>query len=93
MNEKLIADGKYVEVTYVLRENDARGEELEVCPLDDPFGFMVGKLEVLESFEQKLMGLKEGDAFDLRGAFFVFSIPTETIKVRLSLAFISCIST
>lgn len=64
MNEKLIADGKYVEVTYVLRENDARGEELEVCPLDDPFGFMVGKLEVLESFEQKLMGLKEGDAFD-----------------------------
>ena len=63
MNEKLIADGKYVEVTYVLRENDAAGEELEVCPADDPFGFVVGASEVLESFEQKLKGLKMGDAF------------------------------
>ena len=63
MNEKLIADGKYVEVTYVLRENDANGEELEVCPAEDPFAFTVGQLEVLETFEQKLMGLKEGEEF------------------------------
>ena len=63
MNEKLIADGKYVEVTYVLRENDANGEELEVCPADNPFAFTVGQLEVLETFEQKLMGLKEGEEF------------------------------
>ena len=64
MNDKLIADGKYVEVTYVLRENDASGEELEVCPANDPFGFMVGKLEVLEAFEQALMGKKEGESFE-----------------------------
>jgi FKBP-type peptidyl-prolyl cis-trans isomerase SlyD len=59
-----IADGKYVEVTYVLRENDAAGEELEVCPADDPFGFTVGKVEVLEAFENALKGKQEGDAFE-----------------------------
>ncbi len=61
---KFIADGKYVEVTYVLRENDAAGEELEVCPADDPFGFTVGQVEVLEAFEKALHGKQEGDAFE-----------------------------
>jgi FKBP-type peptidyl-prolyl cis-trans isomerase SlyD len=64
MKDQLIADGKYVEVTYVLREDDAQGEELEVCPQDDPFGFTVGKVEVLEAFEQALMGKEQGEEFE-----------------------------
>ena len=51
MNDTPIADGQYVEVTYILREEGPQGEELEVCGADDPFGFIVGNDEVLPAFE------------------------------------------
>lgn len=66
MNDMKISEGNYVEITYVLREAGPEGEELEVCPADDPFGFMIGEEEVLPSIEAKLMGKKAGDSFDFQ---------------------------
>ena len=64
MNKLSIAQGKYVEISYFLRETDAEGEELEICPADDPFGFMVGENQVLPMFEKALEGLAAGDSFE-----------------------------
>ena len=66
MNEMHISDGLYVEITYVLREDGPEGEELEVCPADDPFGFMIGDDEVLPAFEVALKGKKAGDSFEFQ---------------------------
>lgn len=66
MNEMHVAAGKYVEISYTLLEEGPEGEELEVCPADDPFGFMVGEEQVLSTFEEKLQGLKAGDSFEFR---------------------------
>ena len=69
MKEMNISSGVYVEVTYVLREDGPEGEELEVCPAEDPFGFVIGQDEVLPAFEAALMGKKSGDSFE-----FVLSV-------------------
>jgi FKBP-type peptidyl-prolyl cis-trans isomerase SlyD len=64
MKELNISNGVYVEITYVLREDGPEGEELEVCPAEDPFGFTIGQDEVLPAFEAALMGKKGGDSFE-----------------------------
>ena len=69
MKELIISEGVYIEINYVLREEGPEGEELEVCPAEDPFGFVLGKGEVLPAFEAALMGKKGGDSFE-----FVLSI-------------------
>ena len=66
MNNTPIAPGKYVEISYILRENDAEGEELEICPADESFGFMMGEGQVLPAFEQALNGLRAGDSFEFK---------------------------
>ena len=66
MNEMQIATGKYVEISYILREDNAEGEELEICPADEAFGFMVGENQVLHALEDALLGMKKGDSFALR---------------------------
>lgn len=66
MNKPPIAPGKFVEISYILRENDAEGEELEICPADDAFGFMVGEGQVLPAFEAALNGLVAGDSFEFK---------------------------
>lgn len=63
MNELQIASGKYVEISYILREDSPEGEELEICPADEPFGFMVGESQVLLALEKALLGMKKGDSF------------------------------
>jgi len=62
MKELNISNGVYVEISYVLREDGPEGEELEVCPAEDPFGFTIGQDEVLPAFEAALMGKKGGDS-------------------------------
>lgn len=66
MNNTPIAPGKFVEISYILRETSGDAEELEICPADDPFGFMAGEEQVLPAFEAALMGLKPGDSFDFK---------------------------
>lgn len=60
-----IAAGHIVQVTYVLRESNPEGEELEVCTLEDPFEFVIGNDEVLPAFEEALKGLTSGDTFQV----------------------------
>ena len=66
MNNASIAPGKFVEISYILREANGDSEELEICPADDPFGFMAGEEQVLPAFEAALIGLKPGDSFDFK---------------------------
>jgi|TARA_B100001093_G_scaffold520081_1_gene612552 FKBP-type peptidyl-prolyl cis-trans isomerase SlyD len=66
MKEMQIANGKYVEISYILREDTQEGEELEICPADEAFGFMVGENQVLVSLEKALLGMKKGDSFAFR---------------------------
>ena len=39
-----------------MREDSPEGEELEICPADEPFGFMVGESQVLLALEKALLG-------------------------------------
>jgi len=64
MNKTPIAPGKYAEISYILRENGPDGEELEICPADEAFGFMLGEGQVLPAFEAALHGLVAGDSFE-----------------------------
>ena len=66
MNNASIAPGKFVEISYILREANGDSEELEICPADAPFGFMTGEEQVLPAFEAALNGLKPGDSFDFK---------------------------
>ena len=66
MNNTSIQPGKFVEISYILREASAGAEELEICPADEPFGFMAGEAQVLPAFEEALVGLKQGDSFDFK---------------------------
>ncbi|MGB1945158.1 MAG: FKBP-type peptidyl-prolyl cis-trans isomerase, partial [Flavobacteriales bacterium] len=66
MNNASIAPGKFVEISYILREANGDSEELEICPADEPFGFMAGEEQVLPAFEAALIGLKPGDSFDFK---------------------------
>lgn len=63
MKELQIANGKFVEISYILREDSPEGEELEICPADEAFGFMVGESQVLVALENALLGMKKGDSF------------------------------
>jgi FKBP-type peptidyl-prolyl cis-trans isomerase SlyD len=62
---KHVEVGSLVEVAYTLRANGPEGEELETCTEEAPFVFKVGEDEVLEAFEQGLMGKREGEPFEL----------------------------
>ena len=65
MNNASIAPGKFVEISYILREANGDSEELEICPADEPFGFMAGKNRS-SGVEAALIGLNAGDSFDFK---------------------------
>jgi FKBP-type peptidyl-prolyl cis-trans isomerase SlyD len=63
---KHVEVGALVEVAYTLRAGGPEGEELETCTEEAPFVFRVGAEEALESFEQGLMGKREGEPFEMQ---------------------------
>ena len=67
-----IKPGKFVEVTYDLYvgEDDGNKELMESATAAEPLKFIFGLGQMLESFEEKLNGLKSGDKFD-------FTIPAD----------------
>ena len=52
-----------VEVAYTLRADGPEGEELETCTEEAPFVFRMGNEEVLEAFENQMLGKKAGEPF------------------------------
>lgn len=61
-----IKPGKFVAVSYKLwgLQPDQQPEEIEETQPGRPLTFIYGTGSMLESFEKKLEGLKEGDKFD-----------------------------
>lgn len=57
---------KYVTVAYDLFTDNDKGihEIVEQAPVEHPFQFISGMGITLDSFEQQILGLKEGDDFD-----------------------------
>lgn len=53
-----------VTLSYELREGDPEGEILEVMNVHYPFKFFCGGDQLLPAFEEQLLGLSEGDAFE-----------------------------
>jgi len=64
MKNQSVAQGRFVEIEYVLSEAVDGGEVIEDCPAEQAFGFTVGAGEVLDAFEKALEGLKPGEPFD-----------------------------
>jgi FKBP-type peptidyl-prolyl cis-trans isomerase SlyD len=59
-----ITRNKFVTLSYELRLNGSEGEMVEKTEDANPLGFVFGAGKMLEMFENKLEGLKKGDAFD-----------------------------
>lgn len=60
-----ISKDKVVSVTYELK-TDLEGEVVEKAVKETPLTFLYGAGQMLEKFEENLMGLKVGDAFDFK---------------------------
>lgn len=58
-----IANGKLVTIIYDLYVDGFEGELIESVKETEPAVFLFGAGEMLETFEEKLMGLEAGDAF------------------------------
>ena len=52
MKNQSVAQGRFVEIEYVLSEAIDGGEVIEDCPAEQAFGFTMGAGEVLEAFEK-----------------------------------------
>lgn len=63
MQTEQIGEGKVVTLRYILRENDERGQVLEVMDNYYPFEFLFGTGALLPAFEDELRGLSERDYF------------------------------
>lgn len=57
---------KYIAVAYDLYTDNSKGihELVEQAPAEHPFQFISGMGAALDSFEEKMLGLNEGDTFD-----------------------------
>ena len=57
---------KYVAVAYELYTDNEKGihELVEKAPTEHPFQFISGMGVALDTFEEKMLALNEGDAFD-----------------------------
>ncbi|WP_372751047.1 peptidylprolyl isomerase [Labilibaculum sp.] len=60
-----ISKDKVVSVTYELK-TDLSGEIIEKAVAETPLTYLCGAGQMLEKFEEKLMGLKVGDSFDFK---------------------------
>src|SRR5690554_3073615 len=58
-----VENGKLVTIIYDLNVDSYDGELIESIKEDEPAIFLCGAGEMLETFEEKLIGLKEGDSF------------------------------
>ena len=57
------AEGKLVTIIYDLYVDGFDGELIESVKETEPLTFLIGDGEMLETFEEKLSGLNEGDSF------------------------------
>jgi len=60
-----ISKDKIVSVIYELK-TDLSGEIIEKAVTETPLTYLCGAGQMLEKFEEKLMGLKVGDSFDFK---------------------------
>ena len=85
-----VEKGKKAKVTYVLTlAGDT--EVIDQAGTDRPATFSFGQGQLIEGFEQNLLGLKAGDTFDFilpakeaygsRDSYAVFDIPKDTFAV------------
>ncbi len=85
-----IEKGKKAKVTYVLTLA-GDNEVIDQAGSDRPATFSFGEGQLIEGFEQNLLGLKAGDTFDFvipakeaygpRDSYAVFDIPKDTFAV------------
>ncbi|MGM0377731.1 MAG: FKBP-type peptidyl-prolyl cis-trans isomerase [Bacteroidota bacterium] len=59
-----IAKNKFVSLSYQLRLNGAEGDLIEETGESNPLQFVFGTGKMIQMFENKLEGLKQGDNFD-----------------------------
>ena len=53
-----------VKLAYILRYDDAKGDIIESVSAENPLEIVVGNEDLLETFEEKIMGLKAGNSFE-----------------------------
>ncbi|MDR1950709.1 MAG: FKBP-type peptidyl-prolyl cis-trans isomerase [Bacteroidales bacterium] len=53
-----------VKLAYTLKYDHANGEEIENVSAEKPLEITIGTEDLLEKFEEKIMGLKKGDTFE-----------------------------
>ncbi len=58
-----ISEGKLVTIEYDLFVEGFDGELVESVKIEEPAEFVVGDGEMLETFEEKLLGMQAGDTF------------------------------
>jgi len=61
-----IDNGTVVTMAYKLKENDAKGELMEIMNEKYPFEFLYGNGNLLEAFEKNIAGLEEGNQFNFK---------------------------
>jgi len=59
-----IEDDKVVTLTCELRENDKNGKVIDSYPKEEPLKFLAGSLNIIQAFEDKIMGKSVNDSFD-----------------------------
>ena len=52
-----------VKLAYTLRYDQADGDIIETVSAENPLEAIIGEEDLLEKFEEKIMGLKKGDTF------------------------------
>jgi len=59
-----IENNSHVKLAYVLKYDDAKGDIIENVSAENPLEIVIGTEDLLEKFEEKIMGLKTGDTFE-----------------------------
>ena len=53
-----------VKLAYTLKYDNANGDTIENISAENPLEVTIGEEDLLEKFEEKILGLKKGDAFE-----------------------------
>ena len=59
-----IEKNKLVKLAYTLKYDHANGDVIETVSAENPLEAVIGAEDLLEKFEEKIMGLKTGDTFE-----------------------------
>ena len=54
-----------VKLAYTLKYDQANGEVIETVSAEHPLEVTIGEEDLLEKFEEKILGLKKGDTFEI----------------------------